>query len=682
MSQAATNSGSGTPDTPLLAEFPPLFRNRNFLLIWVGHIVSALGDRVQFMVALYILARQILGIKEPGTQQAAQLTIAMLMPFVLLGPVAGLLADRLPRRKVMVVADISRALIIVAVRTVFLGYHERMSVGWLLVLLFGSEFLMSVFAAMFSPARTALLPNLVHPDQLLRANSLTTAAGTIASLLGFAVGSTLIAVQTRAPAGTDVVFGPKAPSPTLAMYAGAVTFVLSAACLLGMRISKAAATGISANERKASNAFRELWEGFRYMLQHKRTLQIIGLMLLFWSCGTVIMNGLLGIVTTHYRLDMTWYGYFLSLLGVGMILGAASCSLARRGIAKEVGIAWAMVGVGVSLFLFSITKRPWAGLLMLMGGSFMGAVLLVSLDTLLQRIVPNYVRGRVMGVKDLVSTAGLVSAAVPLAINPYIDEEIRYVLMAMSGVVLVTGVLLVRFYYRRQTLPLPVAIARRVASAYLGFWHRFERGNACRIPTTGPVIFVANHTSAIDPLILQAASRRRVIRFMMAKEYYEKKPLHYYYKSLGIIPVNRTGNDTASIRAALRALKDGECIGMFPEGKISEDGRMNEGRQGVALLALTSGATVVPAYVRGTNTYRSMVGDFVDRGRITFYFGRPLRFDDLAGKERDPEAREEATRRIMGEIIRLRDKYETNPERRVSAPEWAEGKRPATKDKE
>ena len=116
------------------------------------------------------------------------------------------------------------------------------------------------------------------------------------------------------------------------------------------------------------------------------------------------------------------------------------------------------------------------------------------------------------------------------------------------------------------------------------------------------MIFVANHTTGYDPLILQVSSKFRPIQFMMAKEYYEKKPLHWFYKALRVIPVNRTGNDTASFRTALRALKDGACIGMFPEGKISEDGRMNvRGREGVALLAPMSGATVVPAYISGTH---------------------------------------------------------------------------------
>jgi 1-acyl-sn-glycerol-3-phosphate acyltransferase len=366
------------------------------------------------------------------------------------------------------------------------------------------------------------------------------------------------------------------------------------------------------------------------------------------------------------------FGTFLGIVGIGMMAGAASCSLARRGIPKEVGIAWSMVLVGVFFFLFSIPRNPIVALCLLVICAFFGAVLLVSLDTLLQRIVPDHVRGRVMALRDMVANIGLVGVAVPLAIDPNIDDYILLVLRIVAVVVFLVGVALVGLYYRSQTLPLPVAIARRFVMFYLAIFKRFSVGNAGRIPTSGPVIFVANHTTAYDPLCLQAASNRRLIQFMMAREYYEKKPLHYILRWLKVIPVNRTGNDTASIRIALRALQEGACIGMFPEGRISDDGRMNEGRQGVALLALMSNATVVPAYIQGTSEYKSMVKDFLVFNKVTLYFGRPIRFDDLlkgekGGGKRDEATRAEATRRIMEAITGLRDRYETNPERRMNS---------------
>ncbi|MGN6368472.1 MAG: MFS transporter [Phycisphaerae bacterium] len=656
-----------TADTPLLAHHPALFENRNFLLLWAGYVVSALGDRIHFIVMLQLVTNLMIRRThnpafEAGVAESAQLTIMMLAPFLLFGPFTGILADRLPRRAIMLTADIARVIIVIAARTLFLRENDVFSITALYGILLASEFILATFAATFSPARLALLPQLVHPTQLLRANSMTNAAGTIASLIGFVIGGAMVKYSLQG-----------------AMYADAGTFALSAAFLLLMKLPPAAKRPAVTDQQKAG-FFRELADGLAYIWSHKRVLQIILLMLLFWSCGTIILNGLTGIITHHFGLGLNAYANFMGVVGVGMILGAASVSLARRGIPKEVGIAWAMFGVGFFLFFFSMTDRWLTGLFLLVGAAFFGAVLLVSLDTLLQRIVPNFVRGRVMGAKDVITTFGLISVAIPLAIwNDHwgdINELIRGVLFYLSIFVMLVGLLLVRMYYRStKGLSIPVAISRRVVSAYLSIFKKFDWGNAARIPPTGPVIFVANHTTAYDPLVMQASSKHRHIQFMMAKEYYEMKPFVYLYRALGVIPVNRTGNDTASIRTALRVLKDGGCIGMYPEGKISTDGRMNEGRPGVALLALMSGATVVPAYIRGTNVHAGMVQDFLKRSKVTIFFGRPLRFEDLKGLGRD-EAREIAAKRIMDAIIALRDRYETDPERRISSAE-AQARNPA-----
>src|SRR5207248_9944170 len=91
-------------------------------------------------------------------------------------------------------------------------------ITYAILLLLVSELLLAIFSAFFSPARTALMPNLVHPDQLLRANSMTNAAGTIASLVGFIVGAALVSWHLP-----------------IAMYIDAGTFLTSGILLMGMK---------------------------------------------------------------------------------------------------------------------------------------------------------------------------------------------------------------------------------------------------------------------------------------------------------------------------------------------------------------------------------------------------------------------------------------------------------------
>jgi 1-acyl-sn-glycerol-3-phosphate acyltransferase len=202
---------------------------------------------------------------------------------------------------------------------------------------------------------------------------------------------------------------------------------------------------------------------------------------------------------------------------------------------------------------------------------------------------------------------------------------------------------------------LNVSLLRWIAVGYLYISKRFSIEHAERLPTTGPVIVVCNHVKAFDPVCLQVASRLRLIRFMQAREYYQLWPVHRLLRMLQVIPVNRTGNDTASVRTALRVLADGGCLGIFPEGKISEDGALHEAHKGVGLLALASKATVIPAYVHSSHPHGGMLQDFLQFNQVRLSFGEPVRLEDLRGRHREETAREAATQRIMDAIIAVRD---------------------------
>ena len=118
-------------DTPILRAYPPLSRNRNFLLLWAGYVVSALGDRIHFVVMLTLLVR-LKEIPHGGTAETAQLNVMMLLPYVLLGPITGVLADRLPRRLLMITSDLARLVIVLVARTVFLAVPVALqaTIGW------------------------------------------------------------------------------------------------------------------------------------------------------------------------------------------------------------------------------------------------------------------------------------------------------------------------------------------------------------------------------------------------------------------------------------------------------------------------------------------------------------------------------------------------------------------------
>jgi 1-acyl-sn-glycerol-3-phosphate acyltransferase len=119
------------------------------------------------------------------------------------------------------------------------------------------------------------------------------------------------------------------------------------------------------------------------------------------------------------------------------------------------------------------------------------------------------------------------------------------------------------------------------------------------LPETGGAIVVANHISGLDPLLLIAASRRP-LRFLIAKEEYERPVLHWLFKAAGCIPVDRIGKAELALRQALRALQAGEVIAIFPHGKIHLDtDPPRKLKGGVARLAAWSGRPIFPVRIDG-----------------------------------------------------------------------------------
>jgi 1-acyl-sn-glycerol-3-phosphate acyltransferase len=226
-----------------------------------------------------------------------------------------------------------------------------------------------------------------------------------------------------------------------------------------------------------------------------------------------------------------------------------------------------------------------------------------------------------------------------------------------AGLIVSLGI--VCLFRQISALPLHLELIRKLGVVYLGFFKKFRSVDADYIPRSGAVILVANHTAVYDPVCLQAACRHRFIRFLEAREYYDQAPLTMIYRALRVIPVNRTGNDTAGIRTAVRELSNGGCIGIFPEGRISDDCQLHEGRKGVALLALMTNAVVVPGYIHGTRPFSGMMKDFLQFNQVTLHFGPPIRFDDLAGRHGDRDARDIALQRIMDAIIALQQQSAT-----------------------
>lgn len=176
------------------------------------------------------------------------------------------------------------------------------------------------------------------------------------------------------------------------------------------------------------------------------------------------------------------------------------------------------------------------------------------------------------------------------------------------------------------------AIAWAVVTLYSKLLHRLRVVGRENIPHTGPLIVVANHTAGLDPILIQAGMRDLEIRWMMARDMMIVE-LVQLWDWLRVIPVTRERpgaggrGDAASAREALRHLKQGGVLGVFPEGGIERPpGMLRPFAAGVGMLALKTGAPVLPVAISGPVYRPTAWGSFFRPSRSHVVFLPPVSY--------------------------------------------------------
>ncbi|MEZ6084088.1 MAG: MFS transporter [Phycisphaerae bacterium] len=281
-----------------------LLKNRNFLLLWCAYFISAMGDHLSEMEILRM--QNALGEGVDIIPLQARMMFVFFIPFFLFGPLMGMLADRYPRRGLMIFADIARIALMLFFATLII-WLSPYSADWgpYLPLLF-----VGLFAAMFSPARSAMLPTLIEDEQLVEANALIRGVGVLATIISAVLGGWL----------ADNM-------PGVAFKADAATFAASAILVFFIIAPKSDRTQVVREER----FIPQIAGGVRYILCHRRVMQLIIFGTVYWFSAAGL-NSIVPAVVKH-SFGLKSYqdvSMFRAYLVVGMVLGSGAVRVEGR----------------------------------------------------------------------------------------------------------------------------------------------------------------------------------------------------------------------------------------------------------------------------------------------------------------------------------------------------------------
>ncbi|WP_046173733.1 lysophospholipid acyltransferase family protein [Domibacillus indicus] len=184
------------------------------------------------------------------------------------------------------------------------------------------------------------------------------------------------------------------------------------------------------------------------------------------------------------------------------------------------------------------------------------------------------------------------------------------------------------------------SIAKTVVKSILTPAYRIQIKGLEHFPKEGGVLLCANHIDNLDPPIVGITSDRPV-RFMGKEELFKKKWMGKLMRELNVFPVKRGMSDREAIRTGLKILKEGQVLGLFPEGTRSKTGELGKGLAGAGFFALRTEAAVVPCAV---------IGPYKIGRRLQVVYGPPI---DMAPLRERKASAEEATEAIMEAIGKL-----------------------------
>jgi len=566
--------------------------------LWT-QFLGAFNDNVYKMIVSVTAAA--MAVSGHGGSKALELAGAVfVIPFLLFAGPAGQLADRFSKTRVL---QGTKALEIVVMLIGIAALYSH-NVNMLLLVLF----LLAMQANFFSPAKYGILPEMMGEAQLARANGLLELTTFVAIVVGTSFGAFLFDKSQGDPL----------------RIGGTLLGIAAIGSLCSLFITRTQPSG--SRESFHWNPFHEVVVGIRSM-RGRRTLwlTVVGISW-FWFVGGLFLISLLLFGPESLHVSAVRAGFLVTALSIGIGVGSVTAGK-LSGDHVELGLVpLGSVLLGAFTIALGLTHSyEWAVVWLIVVG-FSGGVFVVPLNAWLQEHAGAEEKGRILATNNFLNMIGVVLASGALwLLHDRLHWTAAQVLIGLGGATILATAHVVSV--------LTDVTLRFVILAILRVVFRIRVVGAERIPKEGPAVLASNHVSYADPVLLGYLTTR-FIRFLMFRPLYDVRGLKPFYRTLHTIPIPTHSPKGAirALRAAREELRNGEMIGIFPEGAITRTGQIMPFERGFEKAMEGVDAPIVPIYIDGVwghpLSYRG--GRLFSNWRwfrwpVTIHIGEPLR---------------------------------------------------------
>jgi len=376
-----------------MARFRQVLSNRNFFCLWIGQIISQFGDRLNQMALIALIYQ-----KSPGsTVELAKLILFIIIPVFIIGPIAGVYADRWDRKRIMIVSDLLRGCLVLLIPLFLIRFKSNLPIYLVVFLIFS-------VTRFFLPSKMAIIPSVVPRDQLLVANSLSDTTRMIATVVSLGLAGVLV----------------KLVGVTGSFYVDSLTFFVSAGFLSAITVKSAMPTlkdGFLAAERAIKSAikisvFRDIKNGFKYFIELKNMRFVASIFFILMSGLGAVFCVIIVFIQNSFGTATRDLGLLGMFLGIGLFIGAVAYGRLGHRLVKSrvIFTNLAASGIGVIIFAVLIRTHPsffLASMCSFIIGVFVGPIV-VSSNTLVHEVLPEDARGRVFSSLEVVTHVGFL----------------------------------------------------------------------------------------------------------------------------------------------------------------------------------------------------------------------------------------------------------------------------------